>query len=78
VAWLSFLIDTVLAVDDQELIEAVAFAVAGTRIARSFASPGYGVWFMLDSRSAFSIERRGNGWHIADVTDCLYRAPLSN
>lgn len=57
--------------DDQELLAAVAFAVAGTRITRSFGRPGYGVWFVLDNGSAFSIERFGDGWDIADVTACL-------
>jgi hypothetical protein len=71
VVWLSAFADTVLTVNDQELLAAVASAIAGTRIAQSFARPGYGVWFVLDNRSAFSIERRGNGWDIADVTDCL-------
>ncbi len=57
--------------NDQELLVAVRFATAGTRIVRSFARPGCGVWFVLDSGSAFSIERRGDGWDFADVTDCL-------
>ncbi|HUB74022.1 MAG TPA: hypothetical protein VL979_08305 [Solirubrobacteraceae bacterium] len=57
--------------DDQELLAAIAFATAGTRIARSFARPGYGVWFVLDNGSGFSIERCGDGWDIADVTACL-------
>jgi hypothetical protein len=60
-----------LAVNDQDLLAAVAFAIAGTRIAQSFARPGYGGWFVLDNQRALSIERRANGWDIADVTDCL-------
>lgn len=58
--------------NDQDLLAAVAFAIAGTRIARSFARPGYGVWFVLDNQRAFSIEHRATGSDIADVTDCLY------
>jgi hypothetical protein len=69
--WLSALADPVLAVNDQDLLAAVAFAIAGTRIAQSFARPGYGIWFVLDNQRAFSIERRANGWDIADVADCL-------
>lgn len=57
--------------NDRELLAAVAFAITGTRIDRSFARPGYGIWFVLENGSAFSIERRGDGWDIADVTACL-------
>jgi hypothetical protein len=53
--WLSALADPVLAVNDQDLLAAVAFAIAGTRIAQSFARPGYGICSTTSVRSRLSV-----------------------
>jgi hypothetical protein len=57
---------------DLELLEAARFAIGNGKLMASFRAPiGQGTWFLLDNGSAFAIERRGDGWNLADVTDCL-------
>jgi hypothetical protein len=56
----------------QELLEAARFAIGTAKLTGSFPAPvGTGTWFTLDNGSAFAIERNGDGWNLADVTDCL-------
>jgi hypothetical protein len=58
--------------NDYELIAAVRFAIGTAKLTASFRAPmGGGTWFVLDTGSAFSIERRADGWDLADVTACL-------
>jgi hypothetical protein len=56
-----------------ELLAAVERAIGSAKVIESFEAPiGRGIWFRLSSGNLFSIERRGEGWDLADVTACLW------